>query len=311
MLHPDSRPITCFSTHLGLFQYKRLNFGVNSASEVFQHTIQQIIQPVKGARNISDDIIIYGEDDNDHDKQLDAALHFINENGLTLNLDKCVFRQEHVDFNGHRFGANSLSPDPEKVRALHEASEPTNVGEVLSFLGLATYCARFINNYTTLNAPLRELTRRDTPWEWTDRHQKAFQDVKDALSETATTAYFNSNKETTLQVDASPVGLGAVLTQEERPVAYASRALSNVEQWYSQTEREALAIIWACEHFHTYLYGSHFTVITDHQPLVSIWTKSHPPLRIARWGLCLQAYDAEIKYRPGKNNPTDYMSRLT
>jgi transposase InsO family protein len=240
---------------------------------------------------------------------LDATLRTIHENGLTINRDKCVFRQEYVDFNGHRFGKDGLSPDPRKVEALHAASEPISAAEVRSFLGLAQYCGRFIDNYATLTAPLRELTKQDASWDWSDRHKQAFQDVKDALSTTATTAYFDPSKETTMLVDASPVGLAAVLSQDSKPIAYASRALSDVEQRYSQTEREALAIIWGCEHFHMYVYGSRFTVITDHQPLVSIWSKPNPPLRIARWALRLQAYDLVIKYRPGSTNPADYMSR--
>ena len=125
----------------------------------------------------------------------------------------------------------------------------------------------------------------------------------------------DQNKDTELIVDASPVGLGAVLTQVDHEnkvnvIAYASRALTPVEKRYSQTEKEALSIVWGCEHFHLYLYGSQFTLITDHKPLELIWSnpQSKLPARIERWGLRLQPYNMLILYKPGKNNPADYMS---
>lgn len=128
-------------------------------------------------------------------------------------------------------------------------------------------------------------------------------------------AYFYPNRETELIVDASPVGLGAILLQKDKKrkhiIAYASRALSDVERRYSQTEREALAIVWSCKHFHLYIYGKEFTMVTDHKPLELIWNnpRSKPPARIERWGLRLQPYNLKIEYRKGTDNPADYMSR--
>jgi hypothetical protein len=123
--------------------------------------------------------------------------------------------------------------------------------------------------------------------------------------------YFNPSLHTQVIVDASPVCLGAILVQEGKIISYASRALSGVEKRYSQTEKEALAIVWGCEHFHLYLFGSNFTLITDHKPLEIIFNngKSRPPARIERWRLRLQPYDFTVTYRPGSNNPADYMSR--
>ena len=123
-------------------------------------------------------------------------------------------------------------------------------------------------------------------------------------------AYYDPNQETNIITDASPVGLSGILVQNSKVIAYASRALSYTESRYSQTEREALAVVWACEHYDIYLRGApHFTVLTDHKPLEKIWQKSKPPLRIERWGLRLQPYKLSIKYRPGVDNPSDYMSR--
>ena len=123
-------------------------------------------------------------------------------------------------------------------------------------------------------------------------------------------AYYDPQKDSEIIVDASPVGLGAIFVQNGRVVSYASKALTDTESRYSQTEREALAVVWGCEHYDMYVRGSpHFTVITDHKALENIWQKERPPLRIERWSLRLQPYKFTIKYRPGKDNPADYMSR--
>ena len=123
--------------------------------------------------------------------------------------------------------------------------------------------------------------------------------------------YFDPSKQSKLVVDASPVGLGAILMQEGKVISYASKTLSDVESRYSQTEKEALAIVWGCEHYHLYLYGSPFMLYTDHKPLEVIFNnpKSRPPARIERWRLRLQPYDFIVKYRPGTWNPADFMSR--
>lgn len=129
-------------------------------------------------------------------------------------------------------------------------------------------------------------------------------------------SYFYPGRETELIVDASPVGLGAILCQKDEKgvtymVAYASRSLSDVERRYSQTEKEALAIVWSCEHFHLYIYGHPFILVTDHKALEIIWNnpRSKPPARIERWGLRLQPYNFKVEYRKGADNPADYMSR--
>ena len=181
---------------------------------------------------------------------------------------------------------------------------------------MANYCGRFIPNLATLSEPLRQLTKNSQQWEWTKKTQEAFQDVKSALLAEETMVYFDPRRKTELIVDASPVGLGAVLLQDKNkgtwcPVAYASRALTNTETRYAQIEREALAIRWACKHFHLYLCGQAFTVVTDHKPLVPLFTgtaRNGPP-RIERWAVQLQPYSFEVVYRPGTNNPADYLSR--
>lgn len=308
-LEEDSRYITTFNTHAGMFRYKRLNFGISSASEVFQETIRNVIQGVDGVKNIADDIIVYGKNQEDHDKALSETFERLKTNGLTLNRKKCEFNKHSIEFYGLVFGSEGVSPDPKKVNAIKESKRPADVKELKSFLGMTSYCSRFIPDYATLCEPLRRLTKQDEPWYWGDKQEEAFLQLKNRLSEDSVVAYFDPKQNIEVIVDASPVGLGAILKQN-KVVAYASRSLSDTESRYSQTEREALAIVWACEHFDIYLRGvKHFTVITDHKPLERIWQKRNPPLRIQRWSLRLQPYKLEIKYRPGADNPADYMSR--
>ena len=298
-----------FATHCGLYRYKRLIFGVNAAAEVFQHTIQTLLTGIEGTKNVSDDIIVFGKDKKSHDRALYKTLKKLQASGLTINVQKCEFNKPKIAFYGHIFSAEGVSPDPEKIKALRDAKKPENATEVRSFLGMAQYSARFIPNFSTITEPLRNLTKKDSAWQWEESEETAFRNIQDALTEEVTTSFFDPQKETTIHVDASPVGVAGILSQEGRVVIYASRSLTTTEARYSQTEREALAVVWACEHFHTYISGAPVTVITDHQPLLGIWKKPNPPLRIARWGLRLQPYDIKLTYGPGKDNPADFMSR--
>ena len=286
-LHPDSRALTTFSTHTGLKRYKRLIFGLSSASEQYQYVIQETLQGIAGARNISDDIIIFGKDQEFHDRSLEETFKRLKECGLTLNKEKCLFSVSELVFFGFKVSAAGLSPDDKKVEAIQNARTPQNSGEVRSFLGLVNYCSRFIPDFSTLSDPLRQLTRKDVPRSWTEQHQEAFDKLKSALTSDCVMAHYDYTKPTQLRVDASPVGLGAILMQHDgtalRPVAFASRAQTDVERRYSQTEREALMVVWGCERFHIYLYGKEFTLYTDHKPLEVIYSpKSKPPPRIER-----------------------------
>ena len=314
-LAPESRYITTFSTHMGLFRYKRLNFGISCAAEIFQNAISNVLSGITGALNVSDDILVYAATREEHDSRLHQVLCRLQEKGLTLNRKKCLIAVQSLAYLGFTFSAAGISPDPEKVRDIRESVPPSNPSEMRSLLGLANYCARFIPNFSTMTAPLRELTRKNATWEWTDRHDQALKDLRESLTSDAVMTYFNPTKHSEVFVDASPVGVAAVLMQPDSSgpniVSYASRALTEVEKRYSQTEREALAIVFGCEKFHLYVAGSPFTVITDHRPLVSMFNNPFIslPARIERWVLRLQQYNMEVEYRPGRNNPADYASR--
>ena len=314
LLTKEARSITTFVTHRGLFRYKRLPFGINSASEVFQNAIQNALRGLEGTRNIADDIILWGRTEKEHNERLQALFKRLHERGLTVNPSKCLFGQDSLWFYGYTLTKDGLKADHEKIEAIQQFTAPENIHELRSFLGLAVYCSRFLQGFATLTQPLRELTKRGVPWVWNNTHQKAFDAIKAAISKDCIMAYYNPQLETQLTVDASPYGLGAILSNIDdkgvvRNVAYASRSLTDTEQRYSQTEREALALVWGCERFHMYLIGTKFQLFTDHKALEILFSpKSKPTARIERWVLRLQQYDFAVKYRTGADNPADILS---
>ena len=226
-LDPSSRYITTFSTHAGLFRYKRLNFGISSASEIFQEVIRNVIS------GILDDIIIYGKSKVEHDRALGNTFKRLLENGLTLNLEKCEFNKDKVVFFGVTFSKEGISPDPKKVTALKDMSPPINVAEPRSLLGMTNYSSRFIQRYATICEPLRRLTRQNTEWNCGTEQEAAFEKLKQELSSETVMTYFNPKLDINIYVDASPVGLGAIMSQESRTMAFASRSLSDTETRYS------------------------------------------------------------------------------
>lgn len=250
------------------------------------------MEGLRGVRNISDDIIVFGENQLEHDINLEAVFKRLSERNLTLNKDKCEFNKSQLEFYGYVFSANGISADPRKVDAIKTAEIPKNVSEVRSFLGMTNYVGRFIPNYSTITAPLRDLTKNNVNFEWGKNQQESFETLKRDLTSDKVMAYFDATKQTVMIVDASPLGLGALLTQDGKVISYGSRALNDVETRYSQTEREALAVVWGYEHFHLYLFGNQFKIISDHKPLESIFNNpnSKPPARIERWRLKLQQF---------------------
>ena len=206
-LAPESRQITKFITHAGLFRFKRLNYGTNSAAEIFQHALQQVLHDITGVRNIADDILVFGSSYEAHNKALDECLHRIDTHGLILNLDKCQFLQPKLEFFGLNFSADGIRPDPKKVSALATAAMPTTVSEVRSLLGMANYSSQFIPNFATITEPLRQLTHKGNIW--TREQDHAYNTLRKVLINSPVMSYFDVNKATEVTVDASPVGLSA------------------------------------------------------------------------------------------------------
>ena len=314
-LTPESREITTFAVHSGVYRYKRLIFGVSSASEQYQYEVSRTLAGIDGVENISDDIIVHGPDQETHDRRLHAVLRRLKESGLTLNPAKCQFSIDRLIFMGILLSEKGIGPTEERVRAIVEARMPENARELRSFLGLANYSARFIPRFATITEPLRRLLHKDAPYDFGPEQQAAFAQLKRGMTESDTLAYYDKDARTKVIADASPVGLGAVLVQiqngHEVAVCYASRSLTKCEARYSQTEKEALSLVWACEKFHAYIYGRSFDLVTDHKPLEVIYgPRSKPSARIERWVLRLQPYDFKVVHVKGLDNTADPLSRL-
>ena len=316
-LHPDCRYISNFSTHLDLFRYKRLFFGCSSASEVFQDTIANLLSGIEGVNNISDDIIIHGRNTAEHDSRLHAVIQRLIAAGLTLWQSKCELNKQEIDFYGHRFSAQGVAVHPKHKEQIVKMNRPTNASEVRSLLSMVSYSSRFIENLSSISEPLRNLTKSQTQWQWGDREEESFQQIKQKLIDTTFTSYFDPNLHTQIIVDAGPVGLSAILVQigsdkTRRVISYASKSLTDTERRYSQTEKEAYACVWGCEHHHKYIYGAKsFDLITDHKALEVIYGNpmAKLPARIERWGLRLMPYTFNILHTRWDSNPSDYLSR--
>ena len=207
-----------------------------------------------------------------------------------------------MQFIGHRLTKEGLKPDPVKVKAILSMKKPDDVAAVQRLMGMVKYLSKFLSDLSQICEPIRRLTHKDVPWFWTKEQDVAFDKIKEAVTTAPVLKYFDSSKPTEGSGDASSQGLGFVLTQEDHPVTYASRALTQAEQRYSQIEKELLAQVFGLEHNHQYVYGRRVILYTDHKPLVSISSKplASAPKRLQRLLLRLQQYDAEIRYRPGR-----------
>ena len=206
-LAEESRGITTFSTHCGLYRYKRLMFGITSAPEVYQHIIQQVLQGCEGVQNIADDIIVHGPTVELHDQRLTTVLERLQERGLTLNPEKCEFRIPRITFMGHHVSEKGIGPTQAKVEAVLNAREPQSAAEVRSFLGLVNFCSRFIPDLATTAEPLRKLTRtKTTPFVWGKEQARSFQELKDKMSSAESLAYFDKEAETVIISDAILLG---------------------------------------------------------------------------------------------------------
>ncbi|XP_060596962.1 uncharacterized protein K02A2.6-like [Ruditapes philippinarum] len=204
-LDEASRVMTTFQTHIGLFRYKRLHFGVSAAPIIFQNELRQALQGLKGILNIANDIVCFGKTQEEHDANLRALLQRLQDRNLTLNSQKCSFGQSKIKFFGYVFSESGMSPDPDKVNAVKNMDRPKSISEIRSFLGLTNYLSKFIDGYSSLTEPLRRLTHKGVKFEWTADQEKSFTSLKDTLISDKVMTYFDPRKETELWVDGSPV----------------------------------------------------------------------------------------------------------
>ena len=265
---------------------------------------------------MADDILLHASTVEEHDQRLHALLKRLSDLNLTLNPRKCSFRMRSIKFLGFIVSDQGVSPDPDKVKSIVGFQAPKSASECRSFMGLVNFVGKFVPDLATVSEPIRRLMVKDAAFVWGGEQQEAFCRIKELMSKSETLAHFDPKHKTKLVADASPFGLGAVLIQEqngnERVIAYGHRSLSTIERKYSQTEREALALVWSCEHFMLYLLGTEFELVTDHKPLQFIFNNpsSKPVPRIERWSLRLQAFKYKVVYMPGAGNIADPLSRM-
>ena len=264
--------------------------------------MDEILEGLDGCVGIAGDICVFGATQEEHDERLVALLGVANSSGLVFNSAKCTIKHKSISFFGNIYSAEGVSSDPSKVHDIHEMPVPQDKEDLQRFLGLMTYMGCFIRNLSQRASILRDLPKKDVPFEWAEDHQVVFNELKAAMTHEARMVYYDVKKPITLKVDASMKGLSAALVQEGKPVAFASKTLTKTQANYSNIEREMLALVHGVEKFHAYLYGRSFTITTDHKPLEIICNKpiaSAPP-RLQRMLVKIQGYAYIVKYRPGK-----------
>ena len=305
-LDEESSRLLTFNTPFGRYRYLRMPYGIHSASEICQAQIASIIENVPGTANCQDDIIIWGSTLEELHERTHLCLQAIRKHGLKLRKDKCQFDKTSLTFLGHKISADGIQPDNAKITAITDYPLPTNVKELQRFLGMVNYLGKFIPNLSKETEPLRRLLEKDIEWHMDKPQTDAFNNLKKLVTSHPVLQYFDINRKCRITCDASKKGLGAVLEQKHNehwsPIAYASRALNSAEMNYCPLERETLAIVYACERFHEYVYGQEFVVVSDHQPLKSIFNKAlaKSPARLQRFRLRLQKYSFNVEYQRGK-----------
>ncbi|KZS10174.1 Uncharacterized protein APZ42_025415 [Daphnia magna] len=262
-----------------------------------------------------DDIVIFSQTIPKHLSRLETVLLRFREAGLKLKLSKCSFLATYLKVLGYIVSGVGLSPDPAKIEAVQNFPVPsTRLKDVQSFIGLCSYYRKFICNFAVLARPLTNLTRKNTPFHWTDEHQSSFDALKNALLSPPILGHPNSNLPMEIHCDACGFGLGAVLVQRqegaERVISYASRLMNRAESNYSVSEQECLALIFALDRLKSYLWGMKVLVLTDHHALCWLMKKKSLVGRLARWSLQLQDLDLEIVHRSGcLHSRADALSR--
>jgi transposase InsO family protein len=315
-LDEESKPVTAFATANGLYEFNVLPFGLSIAPAVFQRSMNKLFMKMPFVAVYMDDIIVFSNSLADHEIHLQSVKKVLAENGLVLNEKKCQFRQTQIDYLGMRISHGMVHIVKEKIEPILKLKPPTTKRQVQEFLGLVNFYRSFCPSLAEVAEPLYGLTHLNRSFEWTDKHEEAFENIKSMLTNPPLLKIPNPKFPFVISTDASDKALGAVLSQpingKEFPIAFASRLLSEAEKNYSVIEKELLAIVFAVKKFRCYVYGNHFTVFTDHNPLQHAMTMKDPTKRIARWLMTLQDYDFEIKFRPGKENSNaDYLSRHT
>lgn len=310
-------PKTAFNVENGHFEYVRMPFGLKNAPATFQRVMDNVLKGLQGKICLvyMDDIIIYSTSLQEHLVNLTKVFQRLRDTNLKIQIDKSEFLKKEVAFLGHIITPKGIKPNPDKIQAILKYPIPKTPRQIKAFLGLLGYYRKFIKDFAKITKPLTSCLKRDAKIEHTPQFINCFEHCKNLLSNEPLLQYPDFDQPFNLTTDASNFAIGAVLSQgpigKDRPVAYASRTLSESEQNYSTIEKEMLAIVWATKYFRPYLFGRKFKILSDHRPLQWLFSLKDPNSKLIRWRLKLEEYDYDIMYKKGKcNTNADALSRI-
>ena len=297
-------PKTTFRTHYGHFEFTVMLFGLTNAPTAFMDLMLRVFQPYLDQFVVVfvDDILIYSQSEWEHEYHLRIVLQLLRDHQLYAKFSKCEFWLTEVRFLGHVVSTSGVSVDPEKVEAVMSWEWPKSVFEIRSFLGLVGYYRRFIEDFSWIAAPMTRLTLKEVQFDWDDRCEETFQELKRRLTSAPILIVPDRGQGYIVYCEASRAGLGCVLMQSGRVVAYGSRQLKNHEQNYPTHDRELAAVVFALKIWRHYLYGKEFEVYSDHKSMKYIFTQRDLNMRQRRWMEFLEDYDFTLHYHPGKAN---------
>ena len=311
-VHDDDVPKTAFRTRYGHYEFLVMPFGLTNAPAVFMDLMNRVCKPFldKFVIVFIDDILIYSQSQQDHEQHLKLILELLAREKLYAKFSKCEFWLREVQFLGHVVNDKGIQVDPSKVQAVKQWETPKTPTEIRQFLGLAGYYRRFIKNFSKIALPLTTLTQKDKQFVWSSQQEEAFQLLKQKLCNAPILTLPEGTEDFVVYCDASHQGLGCVLMQRDKVIAYASRQLKVHEKNYTTHDLELGAVVFALKIWRHYLYGTKCTIYTDHKSLQHILDQKMLNMRQRRWVELLNDYDCEIRYHPGKANVVaDALSR--
>lgn len=303
---------TAFSTRYGHYEFKVMSFGLTNAPACFMETMNNMFHPYLDNFVVVfiDDILIFSKTEEDHARHLRIVLETLRQHKFYAKLKKCEFWLSEVGFLGHVINQDGICVDPSKISTVVDWARPTNVKEVRSFLGFAGYYRRFVKNFSTIAKPMTKLTQANSKFYWDDACEKSFCYLKERLVTAPILSLPEPCKRFAVYSDASQLGLGCVLMQDDKVIAYASRQLKPHEQNYPTHDLELAAIVHALKIWRHHLYGEACDMYTDHKSLKYIFTQKELNLRQRRWLELIKDYDLTIHYKPGRANVVaDALSR--
>lgn len=314
-MDPKDTEKTAFTIDRGHYEFLRMPFGLKNAPSTFQRLMDLVLRGLDNVLTYLDDVIIYSTSLQEHLEKCQQVFDRLRTNNLKIQLNKSEFLKKQVKFLGHTLTDKGLQPNDDKIAAVKKFPIPKTQKEIKSFLGLVGYYRKFIKNFADLTKPLTKCLKKGSKIKIDQEYIQAIEKCKQVLINAPILQYPDFNKPFILTTDASDVALGAVLSQGEigsdKPVAYASRTLSDTEQRYSTIEKELLGIVWSIKYFRPYLYGKQFIIFTDHRPLTWLMSLKDPNSKLTRWRLRLAEYNYEVKYKKGKiNTNADALSRV-